>query len=161
MNSAKLNHLASWNLQNVLVYLLNYSMEQSPSWKANRFSANQEIPHILWNHKVHYRIYKGTPEPIVSLSKHDQFLRWVVSRCLPYVNRNIVPLAESDIYLSGWQNRAVPKVLESEVKEENAWRVLTQGTTFRSLLFSNLEMANFIWTWFPIRKGYSLSYNTR
>jgi hypothetical protein len=24
-------------------------MEQSPSWEANRFSASQEIPHVLWN----------------------------------------------------------------------------------------------------------------
>ena len=34
--------------------LLTYSMEQSPSWEANRFAANQEIPRILWNPKVHY-----------------------------------------------------------------------------------------------------------
>jgi len=27
-------------------------MEQSPSWEANRFSASQEIPRILWNPKV-------------------------------------------------------------------------------------------------------------
>jgi len=26
-----------------------YSMQQSPCWEANRFSASQEIPHILWN----------------------------------------------------------------------------------------------------------------
>jgi hypothetical protein len=38
--------------------LLTYSMEQSHSWEANRFSASQEIPHILWNAKVHYRIDK-------------------------------------------------------------------------------------------------------
>ena len=31
-------------------------MEQSPSWEFNRFSASQEIPHILWNLKVHYCI---------------------------------------------------------------------------------------------------------
>ena len=28
-------------------------MEHSPSWEANRFSAIQEIPRILWNPKVH------------------------------------------------------------------------------------------------------------
>ena len=42
-------------------YLLTDSMEQSPSWKVNRFSASQEIPHILSNPKVHYRIHKCPP----------------------------------------------------------------------------------------------------
>ena len=36
-------------------------MEQSLSGKANRFSASQEIPRILWKPKVHYRVYKGLP----------------------------------------------------------------------------------------------------
>ena len=54
----------------LLTYLLTYSMEQSPSWEANRFSASQEIPLILWNRKVHYRSHK-CPPPVPILSQLD------------------------------------------------------------------------------------------
>jgi hypothetical protein len=54
----------------LLTYLLTYVMEQSPSWEANRFSASQEIPRILWKPKVHYRIYK-CPLSVPILSQLD------------------------------------------------------------------------------------------
>ena len=37
------------NIAFVFTYLCTHSMEQSPSWEANWFTASQEIPCILWN----------------------------------------------------------------------------------------------------------------
>jgi len=45
-------------------------MEQSPFWEANRFAVSQEIPRILWNPNVHYRIHKWPP-PVPILKQLD------------------------------------------------------------------------------------------
>ena len=52
------------------IYILNYSMDQSSFWEANRFSASQEIARILWKLAVHYHIHK-CPPPVPILSQSD------------------------------------------------------------------------------------------
>jgi len=41
----------------IVVIKIANSMEQNPSWEANRPSATQEIPCVLYNPKVHYHYF--------------------------------------------------------------------------------------------------------
>ena len=78
-NEGKKSEIGVWMIDTILSEVLpipastlTYSMEHFPSWEANWFSANQEIPLILWNPKVHYRIHKYPP-PVPILSQIDPF----------------------------------------------------------------------------------------
>ena len=64
------NQRTNMGLHKYIHYLLSDSMEQSPSWGANWVSVSQEIPRILWNPKVHYRIHK-CPPPVPILRHTD------------------------------------------------------------------------------------------
>jgi hypothetical protein len=61
-------------IETLLTYILAYSMEQSPSWEANRFSGSQEVPHILWN----YHLSLPWASSIQSIPPHPTFWRSVL-----------------------------------------------------------------------------------
>jgi hypothetical protein len=67
-------------------YLLNNSMEQSPSWEANSHSASKEIPCLLWNPKVHYCVNKSLSlVPVLSQMKLVHTFRL----CFPKIPSNV------------------------------------------------------------------------
>jgi hypothetical protein len=72
----------------LFTYLLTYFMEQSP-FEANRFLASQEIPCILWNPKVHYRMHK-CPLRVPILKQIDQ-IRALTSHFLKIHLNIIIP----------------------------------------------------------------------
>jgi hypothetical protein len=70
-------------------------MEQSPSRETYRFAASPEIPRVLLNPKVHYRIHNcsppvpilSQPSPFHTLTSH--FLKMSLFRCLGHTKASV------------------------------------------------------------------------
>jgi hypothetical protein len=64
-------------------------MQLSPSREAANCADTQELPSILWNPKVHYRVHKS-PLMVPTLSQMDSVCTTRTYFCLSKVHFNII-----------------------------------------------------------------------
>jgi len=100
----------------LLTYILTYSVEQSPSCEANRFSASQEIPPILWNPKLHYhsQVPATCPysEPARSISIPPHPTSWRSRFILSHLHLGV----PSGLFLSGFPTKTSYTPLLSPIR---------------------------------------------
>ena len=107
----------------IFTYLLTSYMQPSLFWKSNRFSASQEIPHILWNPIVHNRIHRYPP-PVPVLSQINPV-------------HAPIPLPEdpslyySPIYAWVFQMVSFPQVEETAHTRKMTIQIWREGTTMK------------------------------
>jgi hypothetical protein len=63
----EVRHWDGLRCRDMHTYQLTNFLELSPSWEVASYGATQELPSILWNPKVQYRVHKSPPlVPILS-----------------------------------------------------------------------------------------------
>jgi hypothetical protein len=81
--------------------LHTHSMEQSPSWEANRFWGSQEIPRILCTQNIHYLVY-NSPPPVPILSHLSISCRAILCTCTRDFIKGMHSLAFRGLFQNEW-----------------------------------------------------------
>jgi hypothetical protein len=99
------------NLKSLVRYSLTHSlMEPSPSREAASCAATQELPNILWNPEVHYRVHKSPAlVPILSHINPMHTLQPIISK----INYNIIYPPKP--WCSSW---SLSSLLQNYITEE-------------------------------------------
>jgi hypothetical protein len=104
-------HVTKYNMSNRknkgrTITLLNNSTEQSPSWNANSSSAPQEMPRILRNPNVHYRVH-SSPLLVPVLSQSIQFTPLPHSRRILIGSSHLRQCLPSVVFPSGFPTKSL------------------------------------------------------
>jgi hypothetical protein len=87
-------------------YITNFK-ELNPSWEAASCADTQELPNILWNLKVHYRVHKRPP--LVPILSHINAVH-TTSSFLSKIHFNIIRPPMSWIFLVVSILLAIPSI---------------------------------------------------
>jgi len=128
-------------------------MEQSPSCEAKRFRASQDIPHILWNPKVHYRIHKCPPSvPIQFMPSHPTSWRSIL-----ILSSHLRLGLPSDLLPSGFHTKTLYMPLFSTIRATwPAHLILFDFITRTTLIFTQFlikgilfcyKQRRIVWNW--------------
>ena len=109
-------------------------MQQSP-WEADRFSASQEIPDILLNPKVHFRIHKRPPH-VPILSQLDPFHAPTPTSWRPIVilSSHLRLGLPSGLLLSGFSTKTLYTPLLSPVRATYTAHLILLDLITRTIL---------------------------
>jgi len=124
-----------------LTHSLTHSMQHSPSREANRSLASQEIPHILWNPKVHYRIHKRPPRVLI-LSQLDP-VRTSTSHFVLILSSHLRLGFPSGLFPSGFPTKTLYTPLLSPIRATCPAHLILLDLITRTILGEEYKSLSF------------------